>query len=70
MFDIKPILVTKNINKHFGAVIAADKLNVSIYDGEILGIVGSNGAGKTTFCNIITGHIKPDSGDIIFNNNF
>ena len=68
MFDIKPILVTKNINKHFGAVIAADKLNVSIYDGEIVGIVGSNGAGKTTFCNIITGHIKPDSGDIIFNN--
>ena len=68
MSNTKPILLTQNIQKYFGAVIAADKLNVSIFEGEVVGIVGANGAGKTTFCNIITGHIKPDSGDIIFNN--
>lgn len=64
----KPILETKNLKKSFGAVVAANNVNVSIFEGEVVGIVGSNGAGKTTFCNIVTGHINPDSGKILFNN--
>ncbi len=60
------LLETKNLCKNFGSVAAASDINFSMENNEIIGIIGSNGAGKTTFCNIITGYTKPDSGEIIF----
>ena len=60
------LLEVKKLNKKFGSVIAADNINFSMDGSEVIGIIGSNGAGKTTFCNIITGYIKKDEGEIIF----
>ncbi len=47
------ILETRSLNKEFGAVIAAKDLDVRISKGEIVGVIGSNGAGKTTFINMV-----------------
>jgi branched-chain amino acid transport system ATP-binding protein len=61
-----PILRTTDVSKAFGTVMAADRLNVSVAAGEIVGVVGANGAGKTVFVNMITGYEKPTSGAITF----
>ena len=58
------VLATENLNKRFGAVVAADDVSVSVEAGERLGVIGANGAGKTTFVNMVTGYLKPDSGVI------
>ncbi len=60
------ILTTKNIFKNFEAIKAADNINVDIESNSTVGLIGSNGAGKTTFLNIITGYITPDSGEVYF----
>ena len=60
------LLEVKNLFKNFGSVVAAENINFSMGNNEIIGIIGSNGAGKTTFCNIITGYTKPDKGEIKF----
>ena len=62
------ILRAENINMSFGMVVAADNVNVVVEPGEFVGIVGANGSGKTTFLNIITGYLTPDSGRILVMN--
>lgn len=58
------LLQARGLNKTFGAVVAAQDIHISIRSGERVSLIGSNGAGKTTFVNMITGYIKPDSGEI------
>ena len=60
------VLEVLKVNKNFGTVVAAEDLNVRIARGEVVGIVGANGAGKTVFVNMITGYEKPSSGRILF----
>ena len=60
------LLEVKGLNKAFGAVVAARDISVAVADGERIGIIGANGAGKTTFVNTVTGYLKPDSGSIAF----
>lgn len=60
------ILETRGLTRTFGAVVAAKDLNVTIGQGEIVGVIGSNGAGKTTFINMVTGYLPASSGDILF----
>jgi branched-chain amino acid transport system ATP-binding protein len=60
-----PILQTIELSKSFGMVKAAAAINVQITPGELVGIVGANGSGKTTFLNLITGYLKPDRGRIL-----
>ena len=60
------ILDVLQVHKTFGTVTAADSLTVSVAPGEVVGIVGANGAGKTVFVNMITGYEKPSSGKILF----
>jgi branched-chain amino acid transport system ATP-binding protein len=60
------ILQARGISKSFGAVVAAADINVDIHDAEIVGVIGSNGAGKTTFINMVTGYLKPSAGTITF----
>ena len=60
------ILETRCLTRTFGAVVAAMNLNVRIDQGEIVGVIGSNGAGKTTFINMVTGYLPPSSGEILF----
>lgn len=61
-----PILETQDLNKSFGAVTAAADINVIVPEGQIVGIIGANGAGKTTFVNMVTGYLKPERGRIMF----
>jgi ABC-2 type transport system ATP-binding protein len=54
----------KNVTKRYGDVVAVSDLNLTIEDGEIVGIIGHNGAGKSTTLKMILGLIKPTSGQI------
>jgi branched-chain amino acid transport system ATP-binding protein len=60
------VLEARGLNKNFGAVTAASDINVAVEQDAILGLIGSNGAGKTTFINMVTGYLKPSSGTITF----
>jgi len=62
------ILKVRNLKKYYGEVRAVDDVSFDVNKGEILSIVGPNGAGKTTLLNLISGFLKPDSGQIIFKN--
>lgn len=62
------VLEAKGIVKRFGGLIALNDINVEVNQNEILGLIGPNGSGKTTFFNIISGIYKPDKGKIIFKN--
>jgi branched-chain amino acid transport system ATP-binding protein len=59
------LLETVGVTRFFGMVRAAQELNIRIDEGEMVGIIGSNGSGKTTFLNLATGYLKPDRGHIL-----
>jgi branched-chain amino acid transport system ATP-binding protein len=61
------ILKVEGLTKSFGGLIATDNVSFGIEKGELSAIIGPNGAGKTTLFNLLTGHIRPDSGKVIFN---
>ena len=61
------ILDVKGLCKNFGSLVAASDINVSVDNHEVVGIIGANGAGKTTFVNLVTGYLKPTRGTIHFN---
>jgi ABC-type branched-subunit amino acid transport system ATPase component len=63
---MKKILEIKNLDKSFGGVHAINDLSFDIYEGEILGLIGPNGCGKSTTVNLITGVYIQDSGEILF----
>ena len=56
-----------NVTKTFGSVIANNKVNLEIYKGEILALLGENGSGKTTLMNMLSGIYFPDEGEIRIN---
>jgi branched-chain amino acid transport system ATP-binding protein len=58
------LLSARGLNKRFGAVVAAEAVNIDVPAGQRLSVIGSNGAGKTTFVNMVTGYLKPDQGSI------
>ena len=60
------ILAVRDLAKSFGSVVAARDISVSVPAGQTVGIIGANGAGKTTFVNMITGHLSPSRGSIRF----
>lgn len=59
-----PLLSARDVRVTFGGVKAADGVSVDVYAGELLAIIGPNGSGKTTFLNLCTGYIHPQSGTI------
>ena len=63
-FKSKPVFSAKNISKSFGDRVVLRKIDINLNKGEMLGLLGSNGAGKSTFMNIVLGLLKPDYGDI------
>lgn len=60
------ILETTALTKRFGALTANDAISLSVERGEIRGIIGPNGSGKTTFFNTVSGFYDPDGGSVVF----
>ena len=63
------MLELKNVTKKFDKVIAVNNLSFTLDNGKILGIVGRNGAGKSTTFRMILNILEPDSGEILYNGN-
>lgn len=61
-----PILEVSKLVKRFGGFHALDGLSFHVVPGEILGLVGPNGSGKTTAINVISGLYAPDGGEVVF----
>ena len=59
-----PLLDIRNLYKSFGALMAVNNVSFDVHDGEIVGLIGPNGSGKSTVFHLITGLMKPDSGQI------
>ncbi len=62
------LLRTEDLCIKFGGLTAVNEVNIDIDEGEIVGLIGPNGSGKTTFFNLITGVYKPSKGKILFRN--
>ena len=60
-----PLVEMRNINKRFGGVRAVDDISVDLYPGEVLGILGHNGAGKSVLMKMLAGVFPMDSGEIL-----
>ncbi len=58
------IIRADGVTKRFGGLVAVDRVDYLLQENEVAGIVGSNGAGKTTFFNLLTGYYIPDEGRI------
>jgi branched-chain amino acid transport system ATP-binding protein len=59
-------LTTEKLTKYFGETHAVDKVDFQVGEGEVVSLIGSNGAGKTSLVNLISGLYPPDSGRIVF----
>jgi branched-chain amino acid transport system ATP-binding protein len=64
--EAEPLLRVSRLKKSFGGVLAAYELSFDLKQGEFVGVIGPNGSGKTTLVNLITGFVKPDSGEVFF----
>ncbi len=64
--DASPILEVIKLTKTFGGVRAVDRLVFELKKGELLGIIGPNGSGKTTTVNLITGFVKASGGQVLY----
>ena len=60
------ILETTGLTKLFGGLSAVDRLDLRVEEGEIMGLIGPNGSGKTTALNLITGFLKPTGGSVTY----
>ncbi len=66
--SIKPLIKLEKISFSFGKRQVLDDINFTVNQGEILGLLGPNGAGKSTIFNLIIGLLRPDYGNIFFEN--
>jgi branched-chain amino acid transport system ATP-binding protein len=60
------LLKVEGLSKSFGGLKAVDNVTFQVEEGEIIGLIGPNGSGKTTTLNLLTGFLKPDSGTVTF----
>jgi branched-chain amino acid transport system ATP-binding protein len=69
MSAVSNLLVSRDLSKRFGGLVAVDTLSLEVRRNEILGLIGPNGSGKTTFFNVVTGIYPTDGGEILFDGN-
>ncbi len=60
------LLETEQLSKSFGALVANDRISLSVEEGEVRGVIGPNGSGKSTFFNCVTGFYSVDEGRVVF----
>ena len=60
-------LQVRKVTKSYGGITAIREMSFDLGKGEILGLIGPNGSGKTTLVNLMTGFVRPDSGEVFFN---
>jgi len=63
---VTTLLETRGLTKNFGGVVALDHLDLSVASNTIVGLIGPNGSGKTTFFNVVTGIYNVDTGVVVF----
>jgi neutral amino acid transport system ATP-binding protein len=63
----KPLLDATELSKSFGGILAVNNTGIAVNCGSITGSIGPNGEGKTTLFNLLSNFIKPDRGQIVFN---
>jgi branched-chain amino acid transport system ATP-binding protein/sulfate-transporting ATPase len=63
---VNALLTARRLTKTFGGVTALDRLDLSVRQNEILGLIGPNGSGKTTFFNVVTGIYGAEAGTVTF----
>jgi branched-chain amino acid transport system ATP-binding protein len=59
-----PLIEAHELTKRFGGIVAVSNLNFAVRQGELVGLIGPNGSGKTTMINLLTGHLTPAAGHI------
>jgi len=59
-----PLIAVEKLRKYYGEVTSVNDISLEIAQGQVLTLVGANGAGKTTFLNLLTGLVRPDRGEI------
>jgi branched-chain amino acid transport system ATP-binding protein len=62
-----PLLATRGLTKSFRNLIALKDHELTVQPGEIVGVIGPNGSGKSTFFNLVSGFLRADSGEVVFN---
>jgi branched-chain amino acid transport system permease protein len=62
----EPLLEVNGLVKRFGGLVAADHIDLVVYPGEVVSVIGPNGSGKTTLFNMLTGLVRPDSGAAVY----
>lgn len=67
MSATQPLLELRNVTKRFGGLTAVDRINMTVDAGQIVGIVGPNGSGKTTTFSCVSGFYKPEEGSVLLN---
>jgi ABC-type sugar transport system ATPase subunit len=63
---METLLQAVNLTKNFGGLVAVDHMSLDIRCGEVVGLLGDNGAGKSTFIKMVSGVYQPDDGEMIF----
>lgn len=61
-----PLLKVSSLTKKFGGVLAVNRVDFELTEGELLGLIGPNGSGKTTVVNLLTGFVKPTAGEVCY----
>jgi ABC-type sugar transport system ATPase subunit len=64
---MEPLLRAVDLTKRFGGLVAVDHANLEVFPGQVVGLVGDNGAGKSTFIKMVSGVYQPDEGELYFN---
>ena len=62
----KPLFSVQGLSKNYGSRIGCADVSFDLFPGEVLGIVGESGSGKSTLLSCLAGHLKPDSGRVLF----
>ena len=61
-----PLFEASHLSKRFGRQVVLEDISLAVAEGELAGIMGPNGVGKTTCFNVLTGRYKPDRGRVTF----